>query len=143
MTYKVKDRFKEWTTYAGIVVAVLAAAVPQVFPASSPLWAHIWQATQLFLGGAMVFIPQGAGTTVVENEAWSLLKAFAGKLPPGYADSMQPLIATLASSLARAETGVPASPARAVAQTVVQPPAAPAKTAPAWPAQATPIVGNQ
>lgn len=146
MTYKVKDRFKEWTTYAGVVTAALAAAVPQVFPAASPLWAHLWQSAQLFLGGAMVFIPQTAGSTAVENEAWTLLKSFAGQLPAGYADSMQPLIATLAASLARAQTGasaaaVPAQAAapRVVAQPTVPGPTNPAAPAPSWPQQPAPL----
>src|SRR5690348_17827710 len=104
MTYKFADRMKEWTSYAGIAAAGLAAMIPQLVPADNH-WVQIWQAAQLFVAGAMIFIPQTAGTTAVENDSWTLLRAFAKNLPPQYAGPMQPLLSTLAAHLANAETG--------------------------------------
>ena len=106
MAYKFTDRLKEWTSYAGIAAAGLAVVVPQVFPADNH-WVQLWQAVQMLVGGAMFFVPQTAGTTAIENDSWSLLKAFANNAPPQYAAAMQPLLSTLAAHLARAETGTP------------------------------------
>jgi hypothetical protein len=130
MGYKFADRFKEWGSYAGIAIAGLAAALPHVVPADNH-WVQLWQAIQMVVGGALFFVPQTAGSTAVENDAWSLLRAFAGKLPPDYASAMQPLLGTLAATLARAEAGgipVPQQQPRVVAAPVPNP-ARPSPTA--------------
>src|SRR6185437_7892904 len=111
MAYKFQDRSKEWTSWVGTIVAGLAAAIPAMFPATNHYWMEFWQAAQLFVGGALIFIPQTAGSTAVENESWQLLKAFAAAAPPEYAEPMKPLLATLAGHLATAEaTPAPAAP---------------------------------
>lgn len=130
MAYKFADRSKEWTSWVGTAVAGLAAAVPAMFPASNHYWIELWQALQLFVGGALIFIPQTAGTTAVENESWSLLKAFAAAAPPEYSEPMKPLLATLAGHLAVAEaTPAPATPPTPVAKPTAAPvaPTEPAK----------------
>lgn len=123
MTYTFKDRVKEWTSYAGLGVAALAAAIPAVMPATSHYWVEGWQALQMGLGVALIFIPQTAGTTAIENEAWQLLQAFSGKLPQAYAADMQPLIGELASTLAKSQVaaskGAAPAPAPAV-KTVIR-----------------------
>ena len=128
MAYKFTDRLKEWTSYVGVAAAGLATMVPMVVPADNH-WVQIWQAAQLFVGGAMIFIPQTAGTTAVENDSWTLLKAFAQKLPPQYAGPMQPLLSTLASHLANAEAGGQPLPVVLPQHSIVapMPPVAPAQ----------------
>jgi hypothetical protein len=96
MAYKVSDRAKEWTTYAGIAVAAVAVVVPQMIPTQE--WTQLWGAGQLLLGAAMIFLPQSAGTTAVENDALTLLQAFSAKVPPQYSAAMQPFMAVLAKA---------------------------------------------
>lgn len=107
MSYRFRDRAKEWTSWAGIALSALAVVIPQVLPPDT-WWVEAWQAGQMVLGVALIFIPHTAGTTAVENEAWALLKAFAAQLPPAYAAPMQPLIQALASALAQSEINKPA-----------------------------------
>lgn len=145
MTYTFSDRLKEWTSYAGVVVAALSAAIPMLISPTNHVWVEIWQALQIGLGSALVFIPQTAGTTAIENEAWTLLKAFSGRLPPDYASVTQPLVSELASVLAKSQTPTPPGlPPVAVQPTppaavvvAPEPPVAPAKPAPVFPFKPT------
>jgi hypothetical protein len=97
MAYKVADRAKEWTTYAGLAVAAIGAAVPSVIPVDH--WAQYWGDAQLILGAVLVLLPQTAGTTAVENEAMSLLQALSAKVPPQYSQAMQPFVTLLAKGM--------------------------------------------
>ena len=97
MAYKVADRAKEWTTYAGLAVAAIGAAVPPVIPVDH--WAQYWGDAQLILGAVLVLLPQTAGTTAVENEAMSLLQALSAKVPPQYSQAMQPFVTLLAKGM--------------------------------------------
>lgn len=118
MAYKVSDRAQEWTTYAGIAVAAIAVVVPQILPAQE--WTQLWGAGQLLLGAAMIFLPQSAGTTAVENDALALLQAFSAKVPPQYSAAMQPFLAVLAKA---AMQGPPtAAPAAATSTVTVSEP---------------------
>lgn len=111
MAYKFGDRLKEWTSYVGVAAVGLGMAIPAFVPVVNNHWAEFWQAAQMGLGFALALIPQTAGTTAVENDAWSLLRAFAKAAPPQYSDAIQPLLAELASHLAKAETATVAVPA--------------------------------
>lgn len=103
MVYRFRDRLKEWTSYAGVAAAALGYSLPLIVPADAH-WVQFWQGAQMLVGAAMIFTPQTAGTLAVENDSWSLLKAFAANVPPQYSAVMQPLIAELAAHMARAET---------------------------------------
>jgi hypothetical protein len=130
MAYKLTDRAKEWTTYAGIAVAGIAAAVPDFVPVDK--WTEGWQAAQLLLGAAMIFIPQSTGTTAVENELLSLMQALAAKVPTQYQGALQPFMAFLArvavtpnSAPVTADPGVTVSGVPVPQPTPVVQPAAP------------------
>lgn len=97
MAYKLSDRAKEWTTYAGVAIAALSAVLPQIVPEHG--WAEAWQAAQMLLGAALIFMPQTAGTTAVENEGLTLLRALSDHLPAQYASAMQPFITVLTTAL--------------------------------------------
>lgn len=139
MTYRFRDRAKEWTSWVGVALTALATVLPQVVPPDT-WWVEAWQAAQTGLGMALVFIPHTAGTTAIENDAWSLLKAFAAQLPPAYATPMQPFIQALASGLAHAETQPsPAGPGNVVVPAPTPVPAQPTPMpVPAQPVPATP-----
>jgi hypothetical protein len=96
MAYKVADRAKEWTTYAGLAVAAIGAVVPSV---PTDHWAQYWTDAQIILGAVLVLLPQTAGTTAVENEAMTLLQALSAKVPPQYAQAMQPFVTLLAKGM--------------------------------------------
>lgn len=119
MNYRFRDRAKEWTSWVGIVLSALAVVIPQVLPPDT-WWAEAWQSGQLVLGAALIFIPHTAGTTAVENDAWSLLKALSANLPPAYAGPMQPLVQTLAAALAQS-TMNPNGPPSGKPQPVIPP----------------------
>lgn len=107
MAYKVADRAKEWTTYAGIIVGGIATVVPQLVPSAT--WVQVWADAQMLLGAALVFLPQTAGTFAVENEILPLLQALSAKVPPQYGAAMQPFLAILAKVAIQPAT--PAAPA--------------------------------
>jgi hypothetical protein len=96
MAYKVADRAKEWTTYAGLAVAAIGTLVPEV---QVDHWAQYWTDAQIILGVVLVLLPQTAGTTAVENEALTLLQALSSKVPPQYAQAMQPFVTLLAKGM--------------------------------------------
>lgn len=146
MSYKFADRAKEWTSWVGIGLSALAVAIPQILPPNT-WWVEAWQAGQMVLGVALIFIPHTAGTTAVENDAWSLLKAFATQLPPAYSAPMQPLVQALASALAHSEmnnvvTPPAPAPAPGIGGPIVVPaqPVAPPAPPAAAPAQAEPAM---
>lgn len=136
MSYCFRDRAKEWTSYVGVGLSALAAVIPQVVPPNT-WWVELWQASQMGLGIALVFIPHSAGSTAIENEAWSLLKAFAAKLPAEYAGPMQGVIQTLGAALANSQIPRPTPvqttpvPAPVPAQPVPTPAPDPAPAVPA------------
>jgi hypothetical protein len=96
MAYKVADRAKEWTTYAGFAVAAIGTLVPEV---QVDHWAQYWTDAQIILGAVLVLLPQTTGTTAVENEALTLLQALSSKVPPQYAQAMQPFVTLLAKGM--------------------------------------------
>jgi hypothetical protein len=133
MAYKLSDRAKEWTSYAGLAVAAIGACLPQVVPLSH--FVQYFGDAQIALGAVMVALPQNAGTTAVENDALTLLQALSAKIPPAYSAAMQPFIAMLAKGILMPQAAaapVPQLPQPVVAQPVVTQPTAPA--APAAPA---------
>lgn len=141
MSYKFSDRAKEWTSYAGAAAAALAYALPMLVPADLH-WIQFWQGAQMLVGAALIFVPQTAGTTSVENESWSLLKAFAAKAPPEYSDAMQPMLAALAAHLASAEVGAPPPVTKKpVAQPAASPTADKGQFA-VWPSGVKPMVAD-
>jgi hypothetical protein len=105
MAYKFSDRLKEWTTYVGVAAVCLGAVLPHFMPPGP--WVQVFQTAQMALGAMLMFVPQTAGSTAVENDSWALLKAFTAGLPPEYAAGVQPLLSTLAGHLARIEAGAP------------------------------------
>lgn len=107
MAYKVADRAKEWTTYAGILVAGIATVVPQLVPTAT--WVQVWADAQMLLGAALMFLPQTAGTLAVENEILPLLQALSTKIPPQYGAAMQPFLAILAKVAMQPTTAAPAA----------------------------------
>jgi hypothetical protein len=134
MAYRLADRAKEWTSYAGLAVAAIGAAVPQVIPVDH--FAQYWSDAQIILGAALVLLPQTAGTTAVENDALSLLRALSAKVPPQYAAAMQPFVTLLARGMLSPQPRVPAQP---VVQ-VQQPQAIPAVPIPQQPLPQAPVV---
>jgi hypothetical protein len=95
MAYKLTDRLKEWTTYAGVVLAGVGAVIPDLIPPDA--WSHYLGDAQIILGAAMAFMPQSAGsTTAIEQDAVSLLQAFTSKMPADYAESVRPVLNSLA-----------------------------------------------
>lgn len=148
MTYRLRDRAKEWTSYVGIAAAGLGAMIPEIAPVADH-WAQFWQAGQMFVGAALIFIPHTAGSTAVENDGLELLRALASKLPSTYAAAMQPTINALAGAMLQPTAPVkpvavskpaPAAP-EVVAKPIQKPAAPPAPPAPveaATPAPAAP-----
>jgi hypothetical protein len=124
MAYKLADRAKEWTTYAGLAVAGIGAAVPSVILVDH--WAQYWGDAQLILGAVLVLLPQTAGTTAVENEAMSLLQALSAKVPPQYSQAMQPFVTLLAKGMLSPNAPVqPVQPVRQQPQVMQPVPAMP------------------
>lgn len=105
MAYSFQDRLSEWTTYAGLMVGALAAVVPQVVPVGP--WSEAWMAGQLFLSAALVLLPQTAGTTAVENDGLTLLKALAAHVPPQYASALTPFMTVLSAAVMKPVTVIP------------------------------------
>ena len=118
MAYKISDRAQEWTTYAGIVVGALSAAAPQFMPHDT--WCQVWQAAQLILAAALVFLPQSAGATAVENDGLVLLRQLSSHLPPEYTNSLTPIMSVLTAAVLKgpqpAAPVAPPAPAPVVQQ---------------------------
>jgi hypothetical protein len=142
MAYKMADRAKEWTSYAGAAIAAVSVIVPEFIPAQA--WVHYWADLQLVLGASLVLVPQSAGSTAVENDALSLLKALSAQIPQQYSAALQPVMGMLAKAVLQPAAPVspldkqaipgiliPQQPAEAVKAPVAAEPAAAPAPAPA------------
>src|ERR1700751_2822101 len=108
MAYKMTDRLKEWTSYAGVAVGAIGVAIPQLVPAAE--WTHFWADAQIILGAALILLPQTAGTTAVESDALALVQALSDKVPPQYQSALRPFLVLRTRAAVQPHTA-PAVPA--------------------------------
>jgi len=82
-SYNVTDRFKEPTSYIGLLLFIAAQIIPAFLPPET--WSHIVGTLHSALGTALFFYPENRSLVSAEQVA----QALAQMLPPGYAGALQ------------------------------------------------------
>jgi hypothetical protein len=85
--YRIADRFSEPSSWIGVGVAAIAAALPALVPPST--WSHAAEFVQTALGTAMFFLPDNRSLAVAQSSFTQLEAA----LPVAYAVGTQPVAA--------------------------------------------------
>jgi hypothetical protein len=83
-SYRLVDRLTEPTSYIGLAIAAMGAAIPAVVPPAA--WAHVAGCVHVFLGAAAFFWPENrfviAGEAIEQAVANALPKAYGAVLAP-------------------------------------------------------------